>query len=141
MASDHQSPGRAWAGSPQNPCTAGRENIAYIQKSGKWENSKKHGTFIPGTFEEWGERPQQASAKENSASMETLRALIKKGKNNAEIYEEEPKFMRYANTINAVRNDIRHADAKGTFRLHENKKSIPLNFNVFLYHSLYHFPK
>ena len=36
-----------------------QSNIEYIQKSGKWENDKKHETCIDGTYEEWGSIPKQ----------------------------------------------------------------------------------
>ena len=35
------------------------ENRAYIQKSGKWAEGEKGKTSVPGTFEEWGECPNE----------------------------------------------------------------------------------
>ena len=35
------------------------ENKAYVEKSGKWATDAKADTSIPGTFEEWGELPDE----------------------------------------------------------------------------------
>lgn len=92
------------------------DNIAYIQKSGKWEHDVKHGTLIPGTFEEWGNPPQSSPKEASKASMKRLYQLIYEGKTNAEIYRENPNFMQQAGRINQIRNDIQSEQIDGSWR-------------------------
>ncbi len=43
------------------------QNRDYIMKRGKWEDTEKAETSIPGSFEEWGELPQSTGKKNGSA--------------------------------------------------------------------------
>lgn len=91
-----------------------QQNRDYISKSGKWEADKKHGTKITGTFEEWGDIPQeQPGARTDLAE---LYALIKAGASNYEIMELEPKYMMYLERIDRARQTVRAEDYRETFR-------------------------
>lgn len=53
------------------------QNRNYIAKAGKWENDKKHGTSIPGTFEEYGELPvERQGARNDLADLYDLKYVI-----------------------------------------------------------------
>lgn len=44
------------------------QNVSYIRKSGKWEDTDKGGTTIEGSFEEYGNRPPDSRGKRNDMS-------------------------------------------------------------------------
>ena len=64
------------------------ENRAYIQKSGKWAEGEKGETSVPGTFEEWGECPNERPGER--ADLAILYEYIKDGLSNYEIMEANP---------------------------------------------------
>ena len=39
------------------------DNIQYLKKSGKWQDTKKAETSVQGIFEEWGNKPRENSGK------------------------------------------------------------------------------
>lgn len=87
------------------------ENRDYITKSGKWENSDKHGTVIADTFEEWGTLPEERQGRRSDLTL--LYALIKSGASNFEILEENPNFLIRLSDIEKVRQTI-HAEENRT---------------------------
>lgn len=90
------------------------ENRDYIAKSGKWANDEKHGTSIPGTFEEWGTLPVEGQGKRNDLAL--LRDLIQKGMPNAKIIDEYPQFLFRIKDIEAVRQTLREQEYSEVFR-------------------------
>lgn len=64
------------------------QNRNYIAKDGKWANDKKHGTSIPGTFEEYGDMPIERPGARNDLA--DLYDMIKAGATNYEIIDEAP---------------------------------------------------
>lgn len=77
------------------------DNISYIQKSGKWENDKKHGTQIPNTFEEVGTRPLKSKGR--NSSMSELYQMILDGYTNAEILSVNQDYIMNIDKLDKVR--------------------------------------
>jgi len=94
------------------------QNREYIQKSGKWENDKKHGTAIPGTFEEFGEMPIERQGARNDLA--DLYDMIKNGMSNYEIIEENPDYLLRISDIERVRQMVRAEEFKNKIRDLEN---------------------
>lgn len=69
------------------------ENKAYIQKSGKWADSKKQDTIVPDTFEEWGELPEEAGQGYRS-DIGAVYEMIADGMSNSEIMAANPTLPR-----------------------------------------------
>lgn len=67
------------------------QNRDYVFKSGKWKDTEKESTSIPGTQVEYGELPEERVCPKPELAL--LYELIKEGKTNAEILEEYPEYM------------------------------------------------
>ncbi|MET0017955.1 hypothetical protein [Oscillibacter sp.] len=91
------------------------ENRSYIAKIGKWENDDKHGTQIPGTFEEWGEMPPELGQGFRSDVVQ-MYELIKDGLSNAEIMAENPELAAHISRMDKIRQDILEARYKDDWR-------------------------
>lgn len=87
---------------------------AYVQKSGKWADSDKAETSIPGTFEEWGELPIERQGERTDLAQ--LYQLIKDGLSNYEIMERNPDYMLSLDKIERVRQAVREQQYRETFR-------------------------
>jgi hypothetical protein len=74
-------------------------------KTGKWSESQKSDTSIPGTFEEWGDLPDERE--EKSPGMCELIADISAGKSTAQIVMSNPKFGFRVKDIDALRQALR----------------------------------
>lgn len=90
------------------------ENRAYVAKSGKWENDKKHGTSIPGTFEESGEMPVERQGARNDLA--DLYDMVKEGMSNFEIIEANPDYLLRLGDIERVRQMLRNEQYRQAFR-------------------------
>jgi hypothetical protein len=90
------------------------QNRDYIQKSGKWEKDTKHGTSIPGTFEEFGTMPVERQGARNELA--DLYDMIKSGSSNFEIMEETPEHILHLDKIDRARLVIKAEEYKTTFR-------------------------
>jgi hypothetical protein len=90
------------------------QNRDYISKSGKWENDKKHGTIIPGTFEEHGEMPVERKGARNDLA--DLYDLVKSGASNYEILEESPEHLLHIEKLDRIRQTIKSEEYRDTFR-------------------------
>lgn len=77
------------------------DNIAYITKTGKWENSDKSETRIEGTFKEFGHPPSELE--ENSPELAQVLDDIVSGMTTSEIITEYPQHIFRANAIDTVR--------------------------------------
>lgn len=91
-----------------------QQNRDYIAKTGKWENDKKHGTHIPGTFEEYGEMPIERPGARNDLA--DLFDRIRSGASNYEILEESPEYMFHIDKIERARQVIKEEEFKEKFR-------------------------
>ena len=88
---------------------------AYVAKEGdKWEGTDKQETRIDGTFEEWGELPQEHQGARNDLSF--LYEMVEEGYSNFEIIEENPDFLLRINDIERVRQMIHAENNRQIFR-------------------------
>lgn len=94
-----------------------QQNRDYIAKEGKWENDAKHGTKIPGTFDESGEMPIERQGARNDLA--DLLDQIKNGASDCEIIEDNPDHILHIERIERVRQSFRREEYKNTFRLLE----------------------
>ncbi len=69
-----------------------QENIDYIRKEGKYQNSSKKETNIIETFEEYGNRPLEI-IKKNEKICEQVYQMLKEGYSIPQIIEEYPSYM------------------------------------------------
>lgn len=81
------------------------QNRDYIAKTGKWENDRKHGTRIPGTFEEWGDAPEERQGRRTD--LDDLYQMVKEGATDLEILEVHPRAMMYLDKIERVRQTLK----------------------------------
>ena len=81
-----------------------KQNRDYIYKEGKYEGSEKEDTRQEGMQYEFGECPEESQGQRND--LIELKELIKSGKSNAEIYESNAQYLKYANSIDKIRQDF-----------------------------------
>lgn len=84
-----------------------QENRDYIRKEGKWKDTEKGTTSIPGTFEEFGECPVEQQGKSREADI--ILELLKDGANNLEVIEACPTAMKIIDKIERTRSILRDA--------------------------------
>lgn len=80
------------------------ESRDYVAKAGKWADDPKADTSIPGTFEEWGELPDERQ--ENNPTMADIITDLEAGKSTAAIIRERPKFVFKTNDIEVARQTL-----------------------------------
>jgi len=90
------------------------ENKAYVEKSGKWADDPKRGTSVAGTFEEWGELPEENQGARTDLAI--LYQYIKDGLSNYEIMEQNPYYMLNLEKIERARQAIKEQQYRDTFR-------------------------
>lgn len=90
------------------------ENRDYVSKSGKWENDKKSDTRIDGTFEEYGEMPEEHQGVSNEYTMVIDRILD--GASNADILREFPQYLRGLRDVEYVRQTLRAEEYRDKWR-------------------------
>ena len=81
-----------------------RDNRDYITKSGKWAETDKSETSVPGTFEEWGNLPTE----KEEASPDKYRLLqsLREGMTSLEAVEDNPDRFYHYREIETVRQSI-----------------------------------
>ncbi|WP_075721959.1 hypothetical protein [Roseburia sp. 499] len=102
------------------PYGTAENNLEYIKKSGKWENTEKAETRVEGTFEEWGTFPTQKGEK---PEMEELYEMVKNGYSNAQILEINNDYILQIDKLDKLRTmlltekykDTRRMDLKVTY--------------------------
>lgn len=82
------------------------ENRNYIMKTGKWVDSAKGETSIPGTFEEYGQLPHDGQRSSGGGIMTTIYAMVKAGASDVDILESYPQAMMYLDRIQRVRQAL-----------------------------------
>lgn len=87
---------------------------AYVQKSGKWAESDKAETSIPGTFEERGELPIERQGERTDLAL--LYQMIKDGMSNYEIMEANPDYLVSLDRVERARQAVREQQYRETFR-------------------------
>lgn len=91
-----------------------KSNIEYIKKSGKWADSEKAETSVPGTFEEWGTIPSQKGI---LADMEELYQMVDSGLTNAEILALNNDYIKDIDKLDKIRTTLLIDKFKGQRRL------------------------
>ena len=81
-----------------------KTNRAYILKEGRWADTDKAETSVPGTFEEWGDLP--AEKEEEAPEMFKLIQDLRAGKTVMEIIEDNPKLAFRIREIETLRQAI-----------------------------------
>ena len=81
-----------------------KDNVDYIRKQGKWIFDRKAETSIPGTFEEWGNLPDESA--EKSPGMYELIQEVQSGKTTGQIIFENPKFAFRSKDIDILRQTL-----------------------------------
>lgn len=82
------------------------DNRNYILKCGKWSETDKGETRIPGTFEEFGQLPHDGQRSSGGGIMTTIYAMVKAGATDLEILEVYPTAMLYMEKIQRVRQAL-----------------------------------
>ena len=91
------------------------ENRDYIAKSGKWANDPKADTSIEGTFEEWGELPEEPG-QGTRTDLSQLYEMITDGMSNAEIMAKNPDLSIHISRMDKIRQDILEAEYRDKWR-------------------------
>ncbi len=78
-----------------------QDNIDYVRKTGKFENTDKAETSIEGSFEEYGTIPSELQEKDPVIGQ--LLEDIKDGKSNIEIIENNPQWALKIRDIDLIR--------------------------------------
>lgn len=78
-----------------------QDNIDYVKKTGKFENTDKAETSIEGSFEEYGTIPSELQEKDPVLGQ--LLEDIKDGKSNIEIIENNPQWALKIRDIDLIR--------------------------------------
>lgn len=92
-----------------------QENRDYVAKSGKWANDPKADTSVPGTFEEWGEMPEEPGQGARTDIAEIYRQ-IDEGMSNAEIMAANPDTAMHIGKMDKIRQDILEARYRDQWR-------------------------
>lgn len=81
-----------------------QENRDYVRKEGKWADTEKAETSVPGTFEEWGYLPSERE--EKAPMMAQLIQDIETGKSTTEIIMENLKLAFRIKDIDILRQTL-----------------------------------
>ena len=92
-----------------------QENRAYVEKSGKWADDEKADTSVPGTFEEWGEMPEETGQGART-DIAQIYHRIEDGLSNAEIMAENPDAAMHIGKMDKIRQDILEARYRNQWR-------------------------
>ncbi len=91
------------------------ENRAYIRKDGKWAEDEKADTSVAGTFEEWGEIPEEPGAGYRTDISEVY-VQIYNGASNAEIMARNPEAAQHIGKMDKIRQEILEAEYEDKWR-------------------------
>ena len=80
------------------------ENRDYIRKDGKWAETDKAETTVPGTFVEWGEIPPESTAKDPEQIQ--IMQEMRDGKTIMEIVEKHPKYALRIREVEILRQTV-----------------------------------
>lgn len=91
-----------------------QQNRDYIRKEGKWAKDKKKETNLAETFEEFGECPQERPGRRSD--LDDLYDMIREGKTNKEIMDEDPRYMMHLDKIERARQIVVESEYRDVFR-------------------------
>ncbi|MCR5432366.1 MAG: replication protein [Lachnospiraceae bacterium] len=89
--------------------------ITYIKKIGKWAETKKAETSVPGTYDEWGKLPSENKGR-NKSLEELYKMIVDEGLSNAEIIRINQDYLTMIDTITRVRTMFLQEKFKNTRR-------------------------
>ena len=87
----------------------------YVAKTGKWADDPKADTRIDGTFEEWGELPEEPGQGFRS-DIADIYFKIEQGYSNYAIMSENPDAAIHIGKFDKIRQDILEEKFRNTFR-------------------------
>lgn len=90
------------------------ENREYLMKDGKWKGTDKEETKLVNTFEEFGTVPEERQGQRNDLT--ALYDMIKEGKSNYEILEDNPNYMMQLEKVEQCREILRYEQFKNIVR-------------------------
>lgn len=90
------------------------ENRDYLMKDGKWKGTDKEETKLVNTFEEFGTVPEERQGQRNDLT--ALYDMIKEGKSNYEILEDNPNYMMQLEKVERCREILRYEQFKNIVR-------------------------
>ena len=90
------------------------ENREYLMKDGKWKGTDKEETKLVNTFEEFGTVPEERQGQRNDLT--ALYDMIKDGKSNYEILEDNPNYMMQLEKVERCREILRYEQFKNIVR-------------------------
>lgn len=90
------------------------ENREYLMKDGKWKGTDKEETKLVNTFEEFGTVPEERQGQRNDLT--ALYDMIKEGKSNYEILEDNPNYMMQLEKVERCREILRYEQFKNIVR-------------------------
>lgn len=93
-----------------------QENRDYVAKSGKWADDPKADTSIEGTFEEWGEMPEEPGQGARTDITQLYHMIADEGLSNAEIMERDPELATHIGKMDKIRQDVLEARYRETWR-------------------------
>lgn len=91
------------------------DNVNYIKKTGKWENTAKQEKRIEGTFEEYGTQPPDSKGRRSD--MSELYQMVLDNMTNAEILAQNQDYILQIDKIDKVRTTVLAERFKETVRL------------------------
>ena len=92
-----------------------QDNLDYIRKEGKWADTAKAETSVPGTFEELGTRPPDNRGK-NALLRDLYRQVVDEGLTNFDIINRNSDYVPYMDTMNRLRTSYLQEKYKGVER-------------------------
>ncbi len=78
------------------------EARSYLLKDGKWKDTEKAETTVSGTFEEWGELPEE-KGRGHRSDLELMMEMVKDGYNDLEIINAIPNLVNQLTAIQKYR--------------------------------------
>ncbi|MGE9895974.1 hypothetical protein ACQQ97_03585 [Anaerovoracaceae bacterium SGI.195] len=93
-----------------------KSNRDYVRKSGKWENTDKAETSIEGSFEEYGDLPEDDTRNSKLNRQAMIVELIEAGISKIDIIRAFPEMLLYSNSIDQYKQELLEEKYKSTFR-------------------------
>ena len=93
-----------------------QENRDYVCKSGKWSEDEKADTSVPGTFEEWGEPPEEPGQGARTDIVGMYHMIAEEGLTNADVMERNPELAAHIGKMDKIRQDVLEARYQDTWR-------------------------
>lgn len=90
------------------------QNRDYVFKQGKWKDTEKATTVVPGTQLEYGELPEERACPKPELAL--LYELIKEGFSNFEIMDKYPEYLFDVTHIERCRLILRQEEYKNVWR-------------------------